>query len=112
MRLIDADAFLEEARNRIDMQDAYLPIHIKELVIDEMPTIEAEPIKIGHWLPYEFGDYHWHKCSVCGKADKYIETIRNGVDLQAIRHFCPICGARMEIEENERKRANETNTTI
>ena len=41
MRLIDADAFLEEARNRIDMQDMYLPIHIKELVIDEMPTIEV-----------------------------------------------------------------------
>ena len=57
--------------------------------------IGAEPREIGHWLPYEFGDYHWHKCSVCGKADKYIETIGNGGDLQAIRHFCPMCGARM-----------------
>lgn len=62
--------------------------------LEEAPTIDAEPREIGHWLPYEFGDYHWHKCSVCGKADKYIETIGNG-DLQAIRHFCPICGARM-----------------
>lgn len=44
MRIIDADAFLEEARNRIDMQDEYLPIHIKYFVIDEMPTIDAEPI--------------------------------------------------------------------
>ena len=26
------------------MQDVYLPIHIKELVIDEMPTIDAEPV--------------------------------------------------------------------
>ena len=60
--------------------------------------IGAEPREIGHWLPYEFGDYHWHKCSVCGKADKYIETIGNG-DLQAIRHFCPYCGAKMEAEE-------------
>lgn len=41
MRLIDADALIEEARNRIDMQDMYLPIHIKEFVIDEMPTIDA-----------------------------------------------------------------------
>ena len=41
MRLINADAFLEEARNKLDMQDVYLPIHIKELVIDEMPTIDA-----------------------------------------------------------------------
>lgn len=44
MRLIDADAFIEEARNRIDMQDMYLPVHIKEFVIDEMPTVDAVPV--------------------------------------------------------------------
>lgn len=44
-RLIDADAFIEEARNRIDMQDLYLPVHIKEMVLDEMPTVEAIPIE-------------------------------------------------------------------
>lgn len=107
MRLIDADA--------LEPHEVYMNYGCQRIVymddIDEAPTIDAEPREIGHWLPYEFGDYHWHKCSVCGKADKYIETIGNG-DLQAIRHFCPICGARMEIEENERKRANETNTTI
>lgn len=44
MRLIDADAFIEEAQKRIDMQDMYLPVHIKELVLDEMPTVDAEPV--------------------------------------------------------------------
>lgn len=39
MRLIDADEFINEARGRVDMQEFYLPIHIKQLVIDEMPTI-------------------------------------------------------------------------
>lgn len=43
-RLIDADAFIEEARNRIDMQDLYLPVHIKEMVLDEMPTVDAVPV--------------------------------------------------------------------
>ena len=43
-RLIDADAFEEEARSRIDMQDLYLPIHIKDFVIDEMPTVDAVPV--------------------------------------------------------------------
>ena len=38
-RLIDADAVLEQMRNTFDMQELYLPIHLKELVIDEMPTI-------------------------------------------------------------------------
>ena len=44
MRPIDADSFIEEARKRIDMQDLYLPVHIKEFVIDEMPTIDAVPV--------------------------------------------------------------------
>lgn len=106
MRLIDADALKEKICNNVypitdffNSQDyGMFWTGGIEKAIDEAPTIETEPREIGHWLPYEFGDYHWHKCSVCGKADKYIETIGNG-DLQAIRHFCPICGARMEAEE-------------
>ena len=104
MRLIDADAFLEEARNRIDMQDVYLPIHIKELVIDEMSTIEAEPVRHGKWIWEE----QVYNCSVCShKAYGNILECMDGT-----YKYCPNCGARMEIEENERKRANETNTTI
>ena len=38
-RLIDKDAVLEQMRNTFDMQELYLPIHLKELVIDELPTI-------------------------------------------------------------------------
>lgn len=38
MRLIDADKVLEFMNNKLDMQELYLPIHLKELVIDEMPT--------------------------------------------------------------------------
>ena len=58
--------------------------------------------KSGKWIPFEFGDYHWHKCSVCGIADQYIiTTIRtvNGketsTDIEAVRNFCPNCGADM-----------------
>ena len=38
MRLIDADKLIEDMRNKWDMQDLYLPIHFKELLIDEQPT--------------------------------------------------------------------------
>ena len=38
-RLIDADTVLDKMRDTFDMQELYLPIHLKELVIDEMPTI-------------------------------------------------------------------------
>ena len=37
-RLIDADKLLDDMKNKWDMQDLYLPIHFKELLIDEQPT--------------------------------------------------------------------------
>ena len=38
MRLIDADAVLDMMNSQMDMQELYLPIHFKELVIDQLPT--------------------------------------------------------------------------
>ena len=43
MDLIDRKAIAEHLRKIMDMQDLYLPIHIIQL-IDELPTIEAEPV--------------------------------------------------------------------
>lgn len=40
MKLIDADALIE-AMQGWDWQELYLPIHFKELIIDEAPTIDA-----------------------------------------------------------------------
>ena len=37
-RLIDADKLLDDMKNKWDMQDLYLPIHFKELLIDAQPT--------------------------------------------------------------------------
>lgn len=62
MRLINADAFLEEARNKLDMQDVYLPIHIKELVIDEMPTIDAVQVVRCKDCKYYDGEYSYPMC--------------------------------------------------
>ena len=38
MRLIDADAVLDMINSQMDMQELYLLIHLKELVIDAQPT--------------------------------------------------------------------------
>ena len=47
MRLIDADALIKRIPSVMDMQDVYLPIHFKELLIDEAPTVDAVP----KWIP-------------------------------------------------------------
>lgn len=43
MRLIDADKVLDKMQNTFDMQELYLPIHFKELITDDMETVEAIP---------------------------------------------------------------------
>ena len=54
----------------------------------------------GEWVPFEYGDERWHKCTACGVADRYIEYVErpNGTTgkLVAIRNFCPNCGAKMK----------------
>lgn len=41
--LIDRQDVLRKMESVMDMQDCYLPIHFKEWVIDECPTIDAVP---------------------------------------------------------------------
>jgi len=62
-----------------------------------MEHVDKNEPKHGRWLPYEFGNERWHKCSVCGVADEYI----NSFGLEAIRNYCPNCGARMDGGEND-----------
>ena len=61
-------------------------------VIQGMPTIDAEPVRHGHWT-------HAGYCSVCdgeqlGRTDEYGESLDTS--------YCPHCGAKMdEARSNE-----------
>ena len=76
-------------------------LYLKDL-IKAIPTIEP---KRGKWLPFEYGDDTWHKCSVCGKADKYKGSRErpNGAiaKWEYVRNFCPNCGADMRGADDE-----------
>lgn len=39
--LIDRQAVLRKMESVMDMQELYLPIHFKEMVIDDAPTVDA-----------------------------------------------------------------------
>ena len=110
MRTLDADKVLvfklyDDLTEEFYEKEFTIQNFIDTYAVDGCPKpVDAEPIRHGHWTPYEYGDCHWHKCSVCGVADKYIETVhRDGYpdkDLECIRHYCPNCGAKMdEVEE-------------
>lgn len=101
MRLIDADA--------LEPSEVYMNYGFTRIVymddIDEMPTIEAEPVRHGHWIEYEPDNgIHFHKCSECGQGDMYQGTITDwngrGFSFYYKRQYCPVCGAKMdEVEE-------------
>lgn len=93
-RLIDADALVEELRDKLEevlgleSQDASglrLAIDIVE------DTIEAEPVRHGTWLERADGRYgQWRTyCSVCGK--------HSGIGgIKQKPPYCPHCGAKMD----------------
>ena len=97
MRPIDADELLTAFP--YDDEEPALTISCVRMTIRRMPTIEAEPIKHGHWIS-ESQTKRVFKCSICGN---YLDF--DGVNAgRGSAYFCPNCGAHMDEEENE----NET----
>lgn len=94
MRLIDADALLK------GKQDHEM---ISTHIIWNAPTVDAEPIRHGHWIN-DFGSPL--KCSSCGIVGKV-----NEITLRADFKFCPNCGAKMDESETYSAGHNTNETT-
>lgn len=91
MRLIDADALPRHGkRGGI--------VHWKD--IENTPTIDAEPVRRGHWIkatgmmPPEFHGHHC--CSECSNFANMCPPFGNREDLS---DYCPNCGAKMFEDE-------------
>ena len=90
MRLIDADRALEIVRDQgIAHPNAYHLTNYAALILQEAPTIEAEPVRHGRW------ETHSDRpdsliCSVC----------KCGFDMwkHDPHNYCPNCGAKMDKE--------------
>lgn len=57
--------------------------------IDDAPTVDAEPVRHGHWIKSEKSDYEW-ECSACGYGLSDYRTT-----------YCYDCGAKMDEVKNE-----------
>ena len=75
MRLIDADKVLEFMNNKLEMQELYLPIHLKELVTDEMPTA-FDKDKVIEQLQRQVDQYH-RRAKEAGLAGCAYESCHN-----------------------------------
>lgn len=105
MRLIDADALIDEIKNGLWDWDSVDGIKsstvLKQTIsdINNMPTIDAEPIKHGKWIPLYPHDVpitNEYKCSVCGLG--FDEDEETECVVYDTFKYCPHCGSRMDGE--------------
>ena len=88
-RLIDAEKLAEYKANGISnltewqkgWNDAI------DTIIEEAPTIDAEPVRHGHWVGKPIAGYATVRCSVCG--DVFRENTGRW-------NYCPNCRAKMD----------------
>ena len=92
MRLIDADSLIEECYK----DGAYGYVDALQIAI--APTIEAEPVRHGHWISLTNCSNSGVYCSVCHKKvyrEDYAWCNRKN---KLRSNYCPNCGAKMNDE--------------
>lgn len=78
-----------------DWQELYLPIHFKENIVDELPSVApTRPKGQWEWVQYDSNPNigNWH-CSECGRIVSGAITACSPV---YVYKFCPNCGAEMK----------------
>ncbi len=88
MRLIDADAMVEEYITKGSIYDTS---DLKEMLY-YMPAVDATPVVHGRWIDPAAEDCY--RCSVCEEYT-HMEMPR------LLYHYCPNCGAKMDSERGE-----------
>lgn len=104
MRLVDADAL--KPKMTVDVLGGHKRIWVCG-VIDDAPTIDAQPVKHGHWADYGSGVGMY--CSECRHRIRYRNGIRETTmfsdgEFKFVQYaskngyydFCPKCGAKMD----------------
>lgn len=111
MRLIDADALQAQIQQDYDLfvDSTYLPDKARRDELSNVlarivnaPTIEAEPVRRGKWLPHPT-DRDYDVCSACGSGTrKRTHGYENGLrwDTEEVYQYCPRCGAKMETADD------------
>ena len=106
MSLIDADKLVELIDDDIASLDmpregydvCLCTLRMVKQYIKALPTVEAEPVKHGHWIDEGLVDGNQNRycrCSECGKGDT--QAISQRVP------YCWWCGARMDAQICEDK---------
>lgn len=80
----EAISFLQVDKQYQDIKD------YREALDIAIKALEQEP-KTGHWIVEVWNNKEHHTCSVCQRV----------VDYESCYHYCPYCGAKLEVESEE-----------
>ena len=82
-----------------DARKAILNIDPKSAYcIDSIPAVDAVKVVHGRWISLSALWGEKSICSVCGR-DLYVNEPGNGLPNIEDLHYCPNCGAKMDLEE-------------
>lgn len=87
--------FIEDGYTRLNVDGFIYALYSDQTpqeilqMIDEQPTVDAEPVRHGRWIRDEFGT----RCGACG-----LYAYRDKFDQPWESPYCPHCGARMDEE--------------
>lgn len=104
MKLIDADKVIAKVDLSyltlsllIGQEESRIAVAEIKRLIRETPTVDAEPIKHGHWIGIDDEPWETYECDKCGYITEDIEC---SYGIPNNFKYCPSCGALMEeIEE-------------
>ena len=93
-RYIDADNIKLKGISIFDQNlEILIPLSDVRKSLQMTPTADVQEVRHGKWIRgnYVCGEYEF-KCSVCGNTEWHTSYSTP---------FCPHCGARMDLDENE-----------
>lgn len=99
MRLIDADALMNNIRRAVYTSDlaTTIAVGICENHVKDMQTVDAVPVVHGRWIKMVGmmpPEYHGHyECSEC---QWHMKGLRNSWTREEELSYCPNCGAKMD----------------
>lgn len=100
--MIDADEAKSFAKECWPSDTIRLPI---DAFLNICPTVDAEPVRHGYWV-YDKNGMDWNlgawECSECGERNNNLGGTRriNPYNFVGSR-YCPNCGARMDVKEDD-----------
>lgn len=88
----------ENGRADIDETTNAIINSVEEDIREEIrkaPTVDAEPVRHGHWNRFSLNGYVDYVCSECGVSQN-----RHQVEWGSMK-YCPSCGAKMDAQEKD-----------